>query len=113
MTLQEDLKQFTGTEHWHPFWLGTMHYTDGVKHFANTAGAYWFLDIVGTEVAELQADNPFISVELTVKDMKANIKATDGNGNTLWTRYIEFTDCPDGVYSFYLIDKVFLLTSEY
>lgn len=113
MNLQADLQQFTGTEGYHPFWLGTMQMTDGVMFFANKAGAYWFLDIIGTEVTDLQKSHPFISVVMTVADDKAKIVATDGDINTIWSRDIEYTDCPAGEYKFFLIDGVFLLTSEY
>jgi hypothetical protein len=45
MQTQIDLSQFTGTENYyrHPF--GKALFTDGVKYFAETAGAYWFIDI--------------------------------------------------------------------
>jgi hypothetical protein len=113
MSLQQDLQNFTGTEGYHPFWLGTMQLTDGVRYFADKAGCHWFIDIIGTEVAELQDANPFITVTMTVADDEADIVATDGDYKELWKRHIEFTDCPPGQYKFYLIDRVFLLTSEY
>ena len=112
--LVNDLDNFTGTENWYRHNL--MHdtvYTDGVKYFADQAGAYWFLDIMATELFELQQDNPFISVEMTVKDQAALITATDGNETTIWDKKISFTDCPEGTYKFFMIDNVFLLRSEY
>ena len=112
--LVNELDNFTGTESYFRHGLNrNFLYTEGAQYFAEQAGAYWFLDIMATEVAELQGDNPFISVEMTVKDQAALITATDGDETTIWDRRISFTDCPDGTYKFFLIDNVFLLRSEY
>jgi hypothetical protein len=121
MTLASDLAHFTGTEHWyrHPL-NGSVTYTDGVKFFAEKAGAYWFLDILATEVAGLvNDDQPFIAVRLNVNDNQAIITAGDGNGNELWSRKLEFTDCHDGNWPFYIATGgpggafVIMLPSEY
>ena len=49
--LRADLTAFIGTENWHRIGINRqMLLTDGVKYFAETAGCYWFLDIVATEV---------------------------------------------------------------
>ena len=112
--LVNELDNFTGTESYFRHGLNRdFLYTEGAQYFAEQAGAYWFLDIMATEVAELQEDNPFIAVEMTVKDGKALITATDGNESHIWDRVISFTDCPEGMYKFFLIDNVFLLRSEY
>ena len=68
---------------------------------------------MATELFELQRDNPFISVEMTVFNKTAVINATDGNEKVIWEKFIRFTDCPEGDYKFFLIDNVFLLRSEY
>ena len=68
---------------------------------------------MATELFELQRDNPFISVVMTVKDSKAYISATDGDETIIWDKHINFTDCPEGDYKFFMIDNVFLLRSEY
>jgi hypothetical protein len=46
MTLDfENLRHFTGSENWYRHSLNpTVLYTDGAKHVADTAGAYWLLD---------------------------------------------------------------------
>jgi hypothetical protein len=116
--LQHNLAQFTGTEQWHfnPMYRW-MNYTDGVQYFAQTAGggAYWFLDIIGTELRKYTPIEPFIQVKLIVKgDRTAVIEADDGNDcPPFYTRELEFTDCPEGTWRFYLIDGVLLLPSEY
>ncbi len=112
--LVDDLQNFTGTESWYSHKL--MHetvYTEGVKYFADHAGAYWFLDIVDTELFPLQKEHGFLSITMTVANEQALITATDGNETTLWDKQISFTDCPDGTYRFFFTDNVLLLTSEY
>lgn len=108
------LAQCTGTEFWyrHPLARACL-YTDGVRIFCTMAEAYWFLDIVATEVLPMQKHQPFIAVTLSVKGAQAVITAQDGNYNHFWKRDIEFTDCPEGDWKFYLIDNVLLVTSEY
>ena len=109
--LRDALFQFYGTEHWYKMIFGPTTYTDGVKFFADSAGAHWFLDIVATEIATLRV--PFAYIILTVKGEKADINVTDGNDNYLWRRHIDFTDCPEGEWKFYLTDNVMLLPGEY
>jgi hypothetical protein len=116
--LESNLCQFTGTEQWHRHGLNrNMLYTDGAQYFAENAGggAYWFLDIVATEIFALQKAEPFICIDLIVWGDKpgARIVATDGNDNEIWAREIEYTDCPIGNWKFYLTDNVMLLPSEY
>ena len=48
----EDLRQFTGTDNWYKHWMGKILYTDGVKHFAEMAGAFWFIDVVGSPLRQ-------------------------------------------------------------
>ena len=113
-TLQYELSQFTGTENWyrHHF-IKDVTYTDGVKYFAETAGAWWFVDDCIIEYAPLMRQNGFLTITLDVSDTNAKITVDDGNDNVLATRNIPFTDCPSGQYRFYFTDNVFLLPSEY
>ena len=108
-----DLSPFYGTEHYynHPFTSSL--YTDGVKYFAEQAGAYWFLDIVFSEYHMLMRDKWFLTVDLSAENGKADITVTDGNGGTFAKKHIDITDCPDGLYQFYFQDGVLMLTSEY
>lgn len=109
-----DLSAFTGTEQWYRHNLNrAMLYTDGVQYFAEQAGAYWFLDIVATELMPLLQREPFMLVVLHSHDGKALLFADDGDGRKLWQRDIEYTDCPEGVWKFYLTDNVLMVPSEY
>jgi hypothetical protein len=106
-----DLNEFTGTEQYYRYYNILL--TDGVKYFADKAGAYWFLDIVFTEIAPHQKKEPFITIELNVGSGKALIKAHDGDYRYFFERKIEFTDCPIGQWKFYLCDMVMMVPSEY
>ena len=114
-----NLSQFTGTEAYHRTFLfnPNLVHTDGVQYFADTAGCYWFLDIVATEIYALTKQEPFISIKLIVgsnaSDTDAVIVATDGNEDVIFRKLIPHTDCPVGVYEFFLTDNVLMLTSEY
>lgn len=112
--LVAELRQFTGTTqyHYNPLYPW-MQYTDGVKYFANKAGAYWFLDVVGTELRNLTKKEQFMTVDYIVRDGKGQILVTDGNDTVLWNRSSIFTDTPEGVYRFFLQHNVFMLNTEY
>lgn len=115
--LQYDLNQFTGTENWYRHSLNpNFMYTDGVKFFAENAGggAYWLLDIAATELAEINKTEEFIHLQVFVSaDSTALLTADDGNDHELWTRQIEWTDCPIGTWRFYIESGVMLLPSEH
>ena len=114
-----DLSQFYGTENYYKTFLFNPHlkHTDGVQYFAEQAGAFWFLDIIATEVFPMLKKEPFISIKLIVgsnqSDTDAVIVATDGDENVIFRKLIPHTDCPVGVYEFFLTDNVLMLTSEY
>lgn len=108
-----DLQGFTGTEQWYRHWLGRLLYTDGAKFFADEAGAHWFLDIVATEFIALQKRSAFLSIVMEVADGRAKITVDDGNGNALYERQVQMTDCPPGSWHFYLTDNVLMVPTEY
>jgi hypothetical protein len=110
-----DLSQFYGTEKYHKTFVFSpnLKHTDGVQYFAEQAEAFWFLDIVATEFYPFSDKYPFMAINMQVEDGKALIAVEDGDLKTLTTKKIEHTDCPDGIYCFYLTDNVLMLTSEY
>lgn len=115
--LKGGLGNFYGTEkyHFNPLYR-KLNYTDGVQFFAQNAGngAYWFLDIVGTEIhPKFKAMEEFLSITLKSDGSVADIVVDDGNNNVLWTRHIALTDCPEGEWKFFLTNDVLLLPSEY
>ncbi|NBT76573.1 MAG: hypothetical protein EBT15_11550 [Betaproteobacteria bacterium] len=109
-----DLSQFYGTEAYYRYPLTqSVFYTDGVKYFAEQAGAYWFLDIVFSEYEPLMRREGFITVNLSVYDGQADITVTDGDDKTLANKHIHLTDCPSGEYLFFFTNDVFMVSSEY
>lgn len=112
---QIDLSGFIGTTAYHKSSLfSKMVHTDGVESFCNQAHAYWFLDICSTEIFEYQLRGEhFLSIKLVVVNGSAQIFVTDGDDNPVMKKDIEFTDCPQGLYEFFLMDNVLMLTSEY
>ncbi len=114
METQLDLNSFTGTEsYWKTcLFAPKLVHTDGVQYFADHANAYWFLDIVATEYFN-GLDDDFLSIKLVVHSDRANITVEDGDCNIIKSREIEFTDCPEGIYKFFLTNNVLMLTSEY
>ena len=105
----QDLSQFTGTENWYRHNLNTdILYTDG---------AYWLLD----EIALANAFKPEVKAEefqlWTLTKHKTDDGATldcgDGNGKTVYSKGIEYTDFPLATIKLYCTDGTILLPSEY
>lgn len=119
--LAADLAHFTGTEHYyrHALARGVV-YSDGVKYFADTADAYWLLDILATELPKFVLKHRIIFVTCSVKDGKAKLSANaDEDEPNLWERDIHFTDCPEDDWLFYMAgggdahQVLIMLPSEY
>lgn len=114
MQAQVDLSGFYGTSAYHKSSLfSSLVHTDGVESFCEQASAYWFLDVCATEIHPLLEREFFLSVKLIVVNGIAQVVVTDGDDNTMLLKEIEFTDCPQGIYEFFLTDNVLMLTSEY
>lgn len=131
--LQYELTQFHGTEKWRRHLLNPrVLHTDGVEHFAYAAGAYWFIDAIALGVYGRPGPVPAIVPRLSsfgivlLKsaggrgsiEVRSDYDEDDATcGSTLWHEYLEFTDCPEGTWRFYLIDDgehtVLLVPSEY
>ena len=109
--LEENLCHFTGTEMYHRLTLGNMLATDGVAYFAENAEAYWLVTDVSAIVPTL--DSEFVGISIESSNNKATIVYDDGNGNILHKHKYDYTDLPEGVWEFYVIDNVMLLPSEY
>lgn len=112
-----DLSQFIGTYNYYRscIFAPKLVHTDGVQYFAENAGngAFWFLDIVGTEIYPKTKTYPFISITLVSSNGSAMITGEDGDCMEMYSKKIDYTDCPDGEYQFFLTDNVLMLSSEY
>ena len=112
-----ELKHFTGSETWwrHPI-VRDILFTDGAKHVADAAGAYWLLD----EIALAQRYEKKVAAQefqlwtLKVKDDRtAKLTCENGNGSAVYAKPIEFTDFPLDEISLYFCNNTILLPSEY
>ena len=114
---KEDLRYFTGTEHWYRHKLNPkITYTDGARHVAQAGGAYWLLDELALAQAYQKevAAEPFQKWTLKVReDHTATLTCEDGDYREVFTKELTFTDFPLDEISFFVIDNVILLTSEY
>lgn len=120
-----DLGYFTGTENYyrHPMPLTPyeFNYTDGVKHVAEYAGAYWLLDVIFSHTAEIYRSKAIPSerkrllvCKLAVGDNNhAIFVITDGDGGHLTTQLIEYTDFPAKTIDVWVQNGVAMLPSEY
>jgi hypothetical protein len=112
-----DLNQFTGSEHWYRHAINRkVLFTDGAKYVADTGGAYWLLD----EIALIQPYDKAVAAEefqlwkLQVRtDHTATLSCEDGNGKTVFTKEIEFTDFPLDEIILYFQNNTIFLPSEY
>lgn len=113
---QSDLDQFIGTEQYWKHWMPGLVFTDGVKYLAETAGAFWLIDIV----ASYRRKEPFQIWTLKVnKDhaedepMAVVTMQEDTYQPELVRQEIPYTDFPLDEIKLYLIDGILLLTTEY
>lgn len=109
--LKANLEQFYGTENYFTNPLVKYKYTDGVKYFAENAGAYWLLQEINGMTAKV--NEYFFNIKVISKNNKANIIIDDGNGKVVAKKHIGFTDLPEGEWQFFLTDNVLMIPSEY
>ena len=114
-----DTGQFTGTESWTRYLCGVL-LTDGVRHVAEEASAWWLIDAICSHQLDRHVSaQPFQvwTLELDPHGPGALLTCEDGNGNFVTDQKIEFTDYPESKRAMWLIDdgenRVLLLPSEY
>jgi hypothetical protein len=123
-TLQSDLAQFTGSEHYYRHGLNRnfMH-TDGVNYLAEKAGAYWLIDLIAShQLSRKVRAEPFQLWTLTLTGKKNPMAVAECRADTdapvLARQEIEFTDFPLKSIKLYCVDggggrKILMLPSEY
>jgi hypothetical protein len=91
-------------------------FTDGAKHVADAGGAYWLLD----EIALAQRQKAIAAEEFQVWTLAVNLAShtatlpcEDGNGKTVMTKPIDFTDFPVGRVTLWFENHTIYLPSEY
>jgi hypothetical protein len=87
------LSHFIGTERYYR--LSRKHLiTDGTKYLADNAECYWLLDATTSHLMEIGTNDWFVLATLSVKDSRATLIYSDGNGNELARQQIPYTDFP-------------------
>ena len=114
--IKNELAHFTGTECYHAY--GRIVLTDGALRMAELCKAFWLMDVVASwQTAKRVVCEHFQTWEITARDSKAEVKATDGNDKTIALQKIEYTDFPMRHAKLYLVNdgryRVLMLPSEY
>ena len=95
---------------------GDVLFTEGVKYVADTAGAYWLLDIICiANVYEPKVrGEEFQLWTLSVRDNAAGVvTCDDGNGRIVYEQALDVTDFPEPGIRLYFCNGTILLPSEY
>ncbi len=113
MGLEEELEQFHGTQEYYRNFTGLL-FTEGIKYLAERAGCYWLVDLVGSYQHQLQ-NTRFQLWEIQVRDdSSALVTMAEDTGEPIRvSQDIEYTDFPLEKFSFYCVDNVMMLKSEY
>lgn len=109
-----------GANHFVRHWANrNFQFSDGVEQCAE-AGCMWLIDIIATECAnKLRASGEVMGIiYIDVADSKALIEMSiQDDAPMAFSRHIDFTDMPDGKWTFYLVDEMarfaLILPSEY
>ena len=111
---QNDLSNFTGTEHYFKHPLSGYVYTDGVQYLAEKAGAYWLLDKILITTRYKKKLQEFGVWKLKVNANKtATLICEDGNYNKLYEEKLDYTDFPLSEVELWMENNVLILPSEH
>ena len=122
-TLLTELAHFSGTENYYRVYPKLL-LTDGAKHLADAAGAYWLFDIVFSMLPQVPRNERMFVVELVRKlpGSGATFRAHDGGRGDgperdYYLQKIPYTDFPLEEYEFYVVRQddvwVAMLKGEY
>ena len=121
--LKRELNDFCGTQNYYKHFTGLV-FTDGVKHLADRAGAYWLIDaVMSWQVDKKVRRAPFQIWRLKVlrselgenknEPMAILEMSEDTDAPIIARQKIEFTDFPEGEVKLYFQNGVLFLPSEY
>lgn len=111
-TIEAELRHFTGTQRYFKNFTGLL-YTEGIQYLAEQAGSHWLIDLVGSHQPRLNARFQVWKLEVR-EDKSALVTMIEDDGEPIRvSQEIAFTDFPLNEFSFYCIDGVMLLKSEY
>lgn len=114
--LRSSLRNFTGTTEYFRH-LSGLRYTDGVQFLAETAGAYWLLDLIASWQPKALRDawlQEFQLWELFVRDdQSAVVVCSRDSEDKAFQQEIEYTDFPLEYVKLYVERGVVLLPTEH
>ena len=123
--IESELSHFTGTESYtnlrYPWLRKRFLLTDGAKHLAEKASAYWLMDAIAShQISKKVTGEVFQVLTLNVNEKhEAVLACTDGNEKQLASQGIPYTNFPlkaitlYAEQSDYLGGLVVMLPSEY
>jgi len=112
-----ELEQFTGTENWYRHGINPrILYTDGARHLAEAAAAYWLLDQIALAnfyVQRVKVEEFQIWIlKWTKVDRSALLTCGDGNGHTVYFKRVDGVDFPLPSVTLYCENGIIFLPSE-
>ena len=113
--LKDELDSFRGTTRYYEHFTG-LRYTDGVRHLADRADAYWLVDAIMSWQLECKVRRvPFQFWRLRVnEDKTAVLEMVEDTGLPVIARQtFRWTDFPVGEIKLYFQNGVLFLPSEY
>jgi len=115
--IKEELNQNHGTTQYHKIPFSHLVYTDGINDLIEKCKCWWLISDLGIEISQDEKlQKPFlvmkIKVDLNEKTAQLTLREDDDE-KPIYTKELNYTDFPLSDYEFYIIDKVFLLKSEY
>lgn len=112
MNANDQLREYTGTEHYYRYMFGMLH-TDGVKALCEQFECWWFLDVICSYQPELKNEAFQVWSLRVAEDFTAVVLCTDGNNKVLKSQSIPYTDFKANEAFIWCVDGVVLLPSEY
>ena len=68
--------------------------TDGTKYLAEEAECFWMMDAIASHLIEIDTEDWFVQVRVTVNGNRATMIYEDGNGSEHARQDIPYTDFP-------------------
>ncbi|SKA33155.1 hypothetical protein SAMN04488128_103779 [Chitinophaga eiseniae] len=112
--LNDQLKQFCGTENYTRHSFSRIHLTDGIVYAKDVHGLNWLVDKIAPQAINLKR-HPFQCWKLSRvgKTGCFNLLCTDGNDNLLYKEIIGYSDCESDHVDIWVADNIMMLPSEY
>ncbi len=110
-----EIFQFHGTSKYWKHWTNLLVYTDGVKHLAERAEAYWLIDAIASYQTVPKVRRTWFQFWfLTTENQQGLLEMVEDEGvPPMVSQKIEYTDFPISKIHLYLTEKVLMLPNEY